>query len=74
MTTLADDVVPDQLWTLVAPCCQPCLGRHTAAGIAPSPIATASPRSGIWRGPPRRGGYSQRVNLAVAQRRHVGAA
>jgi hypothetical protein len=73
MTTLADDVVPDQLWALVAPC-QPHLGRHTAVGIAPSPIATASPRSGTWRGPPRRGGYSQPVSLAVAQRRHVGAA
>jgi hypothetical protein len=39
MTSLADDLVPDQLWALVAPCCQPRLGPHTAAGIAPSPIA-----------------------------------
>ena len=41
MTTLADDLVPDELWALVAPLLPAPPRRPTAAGTAPSPTGPA---------------------------------
>jgi hypothetical protein len=59
--------------TALAARCSPCCTAHRmAAGIVPSPTATASPRSSTWRGPPPRGGCCAPRSLAVARRRPAG--
>jgi hypothetical protein len=60
MTTLADDLVSDELWALVRPCSRFHRGRPVAAGTAPSPTGPAWPRSCTWRGPPPPGGCCPR--------------
>jgi hypothetical protein len=55
-------------------CCRRRLARRTAAGTAPSQIATASPRSCSWPAPLPRGGYCPPVSSAAVRRRHAGAA
>jgi hypothetical protein len=51
MTTLVDDLVPDELWALVAPLLPARRARPMAAGTAPSRIGPAWPRSCTWRAP-----------------------
>ena len=48
MTTLADDLVPDQLWALVEPLLPAPPRPPMAAGTAPSPTEPAWPRSCTW--------------------------
>jgi hypothetical protein len=43
MATLVDDLVPDQLWAPVEPCCRLHPDRPTAVGVGPYPTATALP-------------------------------
>jgi hypothetical protein len=73
MTTLADNLVPDQLWELVEPCSRSRRVRRMVAGTAPSPTGPASPQSSIWPGPPPRGGFCPPASLAAAPRRPAGA-
>jgi transposase len=72
MTTLVDALVPDELWRLVEPLLPVHPDLPTAAGTAPSVIATAWPRSSTWLAPPPRGGCCQRASLAVARQRRRG--
>jgi Transposase DDE domain len=53
-------------------CCHRLLAPGGVAGSAPSPTATASPRSSTWLAPPRRGGCYQRASLVVAHQRRYG--
>jgi hypothetical protein len=72
---LADDLVPDELWALVEPLAAATPPRPGgAAGVAPSPTATASPRSSPWPALSTPGGCSQRKSWAVARRPRSGAA
>jgi transposase len=48
MTTLADELVPDELWALVEPLLPVPPRPPTAAGVAPSPTGPALPRSCSW--------------------------
>jgi Transposase DDE domain len=49
-------------------------GRRTAAGIEPSAIAAALPRSSTWRARPSRGGCCPPRNWGAARRRPPGVA
>jgi Transposase DDE domain len=69
MTTLVEQLLPDELWRLVEPLLPPLRAPGGAAGVVPSPTATASPRSSTWPAPPLRGGCYQRASLAVARQR-----
>ena len=73
MTTLADDLVPDQLWALVEPLLPvpprpPYGGRHRTI---PDP-EPASPRSCTWPAPLPLGGCCPLASWAAAPRRPAG--
>ena len=51
MTTLADDLVSDELWALVEPLLPAHRARPMAAATAPSPTGPAWPRLCIWLAP-----------------------
>jgi len=72
MTTLADELVPDELWALAepllpAPPRPPYGGRHRTISTGP-----AWPRSCSWPARPLRGGCCLPANLAAARRRPAG--
>jgi hypothetical protein len=74
VTTLADDLVPDQLWALVEPLLPtpprpPYGGRHRTISNR-----ACSPRSCTWPAPPLRGGCCPPASWAAAPRRPAGAA
>jgi len=73
-TALVEELVPDQLWQLVAPLLPLPPALRTAAGDAPYPIATAPLRSSTWPAPPPRGGCYPPRSWAAAHLRPCGVA
>src|SRR4029453_16009859 len=74
MTTLVDDLVPDQLWALVSPLLPPPPRPPYGGRRLTIPTATAWPRSSTWPAPPPHGGCCQPASLAAARRRPAGGA
>jgi transposase len=77
MANLVDDLVPDQLWAIVAPLLPPPprgapAGRPRPPDSGPSPSATALPRSCTWPAPPPLGGCCPPGSLAAARPRPYG--